>query len=866
MRFRSAVLMAVLVAVVAALSVVVPVAPAIAAPPRGPDVERLCGQLEQTPARVPLCTHGPDPVRALGGVAALATPPPLASPATLAGLCHDGGVSGKRIEVLYGVPQDRVSRYDEMLPVMRRVLAETDANLDASDPGTSQHYRWVCANGTDVTVRNVVLLPVGSDQSFTFSDYVSSLQNQVALGLGPVSFVDPNRVYLGFVDEITDVYPYGGQGNLYWSDNPDPAVNPNNSGYVRYAMSAYFSVRVVGHEIGHTLGAVQRTAPHSSGAGHCHDHSDLMCYNDGGSYFTGGGQLTYPCGVQYPAIRVDCGHDDYYFPGSPPPGHYLASHWNTANSGYLTQLVDHAPTLTARTPESGAAGQSATASVTAVFDQPVLGVDAATFTLSDGDGAQISATVGYDAETRVATLDPTADLAADTSYTATLLGGPAAIRDRDGNALDSLSWSFTTGPAPTAVGAPVAGTRAVAARSNVTATFDEPVLGVDGATFTLAGPGGTPVPATVTYDEATRTATLDPTGDLAADIAYTATLVGGPAAIRDVVGNPLASPSWVFTTGPAPTVTGTAPAGGATAVGVATDVTVTFGEAVRSVDSGTFTLRTADGTPVPATVSYNSPTRVATLNPAADLLPDRRYTVTVTGGTGAVRDLAGNPLATRAWTFTTGPAPTLTAARPAARATAVPIGANVTATFSEPVAGVDGTRFTLRTAAGVVVPATVRYDATTRVATLDPRADLAPDRQYTVTLTGGSSAVRDLAGNPLATRTWTFTTGPAPTVASRTPASGATAVGRTANVTATLSEAAQGVTRSTFTLRNTATGALVTAVVSRNGTTNQWVLNPSATLPARTQFTVTLTGGTSAIRDLAGNPLRTTAWTFTTGG
>jgi hypothetical protein len=54
-------------------------------------------------------------------------------------------------------------------------------------------------------------------------------------------------------------------------------------------------------------------------------------------------------------------------------------------------------------------------------------------------------------------------------------------------------------------------------------------------------------------------------------------------------------------------------------------------------------------------------------------------------------------------------------------------------------------------------------------------------------------------------------------------------------------------------------------VVSRNGTTNQWILNPGTTLAANTKFTVTLTGGTANIHDTAGNPLTTASWSFTTG-
>jgi hypothetical protein len=42
-------------------------------------------------------------------------------------------------------------------------------------------------------------------------------------------------------------------------------------------------------------------------------------------------------------------------------------------------------------------------------------------------------------------------------------------------------------------------------------------------------------------------------------------------------------------------------------------------------------------------------------------------------------------------------------------------------------------------------------------------------------------------------------------------------------------------------------------------------LNPAGSLARTTQFTVTLTGGATAIRDLTGTPFVTTSWSFTTG-
>jgi hypothetical protein len=321
---------------------------------------------------------------------------------------------------------------------------------------------------------------------------------------------------------------------------------------------------------------------------------------------------------------------------------------------------------------------------------------------------------------------------------------------------------------------------------------------------------------------------------------------------------------------PAPTVTSRVPAVGGTGVAVGNDIQADFSEAVTGVSATTFTLRSSAGVQVAAAVGYNATLRRAWLNPSASLAPNQTYTATLTGGASAIRDLANVPLATTTWSFTTfgDPAPTVTSRVPAVGGTGVAVGNDIQADFSEAVTGVSATTFTLRSSAGVQVAAAVGYNATLRRAWLNPSASLAPNQTYTATLTGGASAIRDLANVPLATTTWSFTTGgdtTAPTITTRTPASGATGVSRSANVTATMSEAVTGVSGATFTIRNAVTGVAVSAVVSRNGTTNQWILNPGATLAAGTRYDVTLTGGPGAVRDLGNNALVTTTWSFTTG-
>jgi hypothetical protein len=304
---------------------------------------------------------------------------------------------------------------------------------------------------------------------------------------------------------------------------------------------------------------------------------------------------------------------------------------------------------------------------------------------------------------------------------------------------------------------------------------------------------------------------------------------------------------------------------------VANNITATFSEPVNGVSATTFTVRqgtAATGALVAAAVTQGTGNQWI-LDPAANLAPDTQYTVRLTGGPTAIRDLNGNSLTSVTWSFRTGPPPTVTARGPASSATSVAVANNITATFSEPVNGVTDTTLTVRegtTTTGALVAGAVSQSATNpNQWILDPTANLTPDTQYTVRLAGGTAAIRDLAGNPLASASWTFRTGPAPSITARGPASGATNVVRTNDITATFSEPVNGVSGTTFTLRNVATNTLEPAVVTQSTTNpNQWILDPTATLAASTQYRVTATGGTAAIRDLIGNPLSTTTWTFTT--
>jgi hypothetical protein len=224
----------------------------------------------------------------------------------------------------------------------------------------------------------------------------------------------------------------------------------------------------------------------------------------------------------------------------------------------------------------------------------------------------------------------------------------------------------TTPPTVTAV-TPGSGATGVATGTNVTATFSEAIdpATINTNTFELRNPSNTLVAATITYDAATRTATLDPTPSLSGSTTYTATIKGGATdpRVKDVAGNALAANfTWSFTTAAVdttpPTVTSVTPASGATGVVTGTNVTATFSEAMdpATINTNTVELRDSANTLVAATVTYDGATKIATFDPTPTLTASATYTATIKGGTTdpRVKDVAGNALAANfTWSFTT---------------------------------------------------------------------------------------------------------------------------------------------------------------------------------------------------------------------
>ncbi|MFT6942356.1 MAG: hypothetical protein ACJA2F_000541 [Nitriliruptoraceae bacterium] len=278
------------------------------------------------------CTHGPDaaPV-SIGDVrTADMTPQEAAAVAESSPpfVCDGDGISGRRVQAIYAVTPDRADRFAQYEAAFKGIIAGVQDQVRDSSAahGSDESLLFRFAHTTPVggacepVVDHVKLTSNAHDDSFGAT--IDALRAK--------GYLDPSRRYLVFVDANI----LCGIGQMALDDRPSPSQNWNNVLY-----EPMFSRVDAGcwdyaetHELAHNIGAVQDSAPHASGFGHCNDDYDLMCYADGGP--TSSMFINPACPSSTWERLLDCGGDDYFNP-SPAPGSYLATHWNIASSGWL---------------------------------------------------------------------------------------------------------------------------------------------------------------------------------------------------------------------------------------------------------------------------------------------------------------------------------------------------------------------------------------------------------------------------------------------------------------------------------------------------------------------------------------------------
>jgi len=296
-----------------------------------------------------LCTHGPDPApegvdvrvpRAPAQASAAGADVPASSNAAASSTvpCYGNGTDGYRVQLIYALPSGAADRYATYANSFAMWAGNVDAivNASAAETGGIRHGRFV----TDATCAPVISrVAVSTAAANDFDTTISELRT--------LGFNRTDRKYLVWMDAGV----YCGIGQVYLDDSPStvPGANASNGdlrvpGEVARVDNGCWGLTdaVEAHELIHTLGGVQSSAPNATPSNHCTDESDRMCYADGSI----GAVMRQICPSSHES-RLDCNHDDY-FSTAAPVGSYLATHWNTASSAFLATADPVAPPLGAR--------------------------------------------------------------------------------------------------------------------------------------------------------------------------------------------------------------------------------------------------------------------------------------------------------------------------------------------------------------------------------------------------------------------------------------------------------------------------------------------------------------------------------------
>ena len=315
----------------------------------------------------------PDTIAGLRQAGAVSSQPLAAAPVTataaaappLSSACVTAG-QRQRVVLVYAHFAGAADNSGADAADIEQQFSQVDTNVvnyDASNYfGVSMHLYVECTSSLLLQVHDLSLST--SINQANFSTIVSDAQAagycETSNG-GACSAAGPAHYWIW-----TDGNPtsgYAGQSSVIGDDSPGAgnAINGADAYSVNYGFNAANNgASIFAHENGHAMGAVQLSAPHSTGAWHCTDGHDVMCYNDGGP--TGSQYTTSDCGFTPNGTSpFDCSFDDYFNP-NPAPGSYLSNHWDIAsayNSWIDFQLMSSTTTVST-SPSSGVYSQPIT--------------------------------------------------------------------------------------------------------------------------------------------------------------------------------------------------------------------------------------------------------------------------------------------------------------------------------------------------------------------------------------------------------------------------------------------------------------------------------------------------------------------------
>lgn len=280
---------------------------------------------------------------------------------------------------------------------------------------------------------------------------------------------------------------------------------------------------------------------------------------------------------------------------------YVAKFLTTGAYGII------APGITTKSPANLEGSVSAVLSSVIIvdFDQPIKPTSAdGNIILYTSAGSVVSGTTTMDAsDGSIVKFTPTGgNLLADQTYSVKLIGGSSGIKNVNNIAFttpsgDNVYWTFHTSAAypsdPISPSVNIAssninssGMSGVSVSvGSITIPFSEQnvmdVGTINTTNIYLSAPGpSTVVGTTVSYNYATKTATLGSIPTLSAGTTYTITV---SSSVTDGSGNGTTPPTWTFTTAiAAPVATMTTPTNGASDVSTGTTIVLLFDQAISS--------------------------------------------------------------------------------------------------------------------------------------------------------------------------------------------------------------------------------------------------------------------------------------------
>jgi hypothetical protein len=379
---------------------------------------------------------------------------------------------------------------------------------------------------------------------------------------------------------------------------------------------------------------------------------------------------------------------------------------------------------------------------------------------------------------------------------------------------------------------PVSGATGVNIGSTVTATFDRSLdpATVTASTVQLRDSGNTLVPASLAYNDASKTITLSPTFGLNSNSNYSALLVGGASGLKGTDGTPITtSVSWAFTTAP--------PAAGSCPCSV-WDATAVPGT-IDSFDSGAVELGVKFRTTVNGFITgirfYKSTANTGT----------HTGHLWTTDGTLVASATFSNETSS-GWQQVTFPS-----------AVAVTAGTTYIASYYAPNGrySVNQGQFA---SAGVSNPPLQLLQ--TGVDGLNGVYNYGPAPTYPTASFNSSNYWVDVV--------FMSTVGGAfgPTITAVSPASGSTGAATSTTVTATFDKQMDPATVTSATVKFfDSLGNPVASTVAYNSSTA--VITPANPLNSDTSYQTVITGGLNGVKDSSGNPMTTNvSWNFRTNG